>query len=70
MRTLWMTDQYELILGILSLATAGVAIMIAVRAGFQLRVTALLLCGLLIGQWWLVEMGLLLAYWSIGGFAP
>lgn len=65
-----MTDQYELILGILSLATAGVAIMIAVRAGFQLRVTALLLCGLLIGQWWLVEMGLLLAYWSIGGFAP
>lgn len=69
-RTLWMTDQYQLILEILSLVTITVAFIIAIRSGFQIRVTALLLCGLLVGQWWLFEMGLLRAYWTIGGFAP
>ena len=69
-RTLWMTDQYELILGVLSLAAIAVTVVVAIRSKFEISAVALLLCGLLVGQWWLVQKVLMRAYWTIGRFAP
>ena len=69
-RTLWMTDQYWLILTILSFCSISAAIVVAIESKFQLRSLALLLLGLLIGQWWWVQKFLMQAYWSLNGFAP
>ncbi len=69
-RTLWMMERYERILGIGALLALAVALVIARRSGFQWRVLVLLLCGLLIGQWWWVETRVLQAFWAGAGFAP
>ena len=69
-RTLWMVDHYELILATLSVVTSAVAVVVAIRSRFEKYAMALLGCGLLLGQWWLVQKILMRVYWTIGGFAP
>ena len=69
-RTLWMVGRYELILGMLSVVTSAVAVVVAIRSKFEKSTLALLGCGLLIGQWWFVQKILMRVYWTIGGFAP
>jgi len=68
-RTLWMSEIYALALGVLSSLTIIAALMTAIRSRFRRRTVIVLLCGLLIGQWWAVETGLLRAYWALSGFA-
>ncbi len=69
-RALWMSEIYTLILGALSTATIVVALVIALCSKLSMRGVIALACGLLVGQWWLIETGLLRAYWTFSGFAP
>ena len=69
-RKLWMTDQYWLILTILSFCSMSAAIVVAIKSKFQLGSLTLLLLGLLIGQWWWVQKFFMQAYWTLNGFAP
>lgn len=69
-RTLWIVDPYELILAMLCLATMAVAIAVAVKSKFEKSTLGVLACGLLVGQWCLVQKILMRVYWTMGGFAP
>lgn len=69
-RTLWMSEIYTLALGVISTATIIVAVVMALCPKLRMRGVIAFACGLLVGQWWLIETGLLRAYWTFSDFAP
>jgi hypothetical protein len=67
---LWMLASYELVLSALAIISAGLGLWILITNRFAWRSVILVVLGLIVGQWWLVESLTMMAFWSIRGFAP
>ena len=67
---LWMFAWRPPLMALLCLASIVVAITIAMKHGFALRPTVLVIVALVIGQWWPTVFAATLLLWSVGGFAP
>lgn len=68
--TLWATEGYWLYLSLLGALSAVFATMILRQTGLKLLPTLLVAVGLLVGQWWLVQILILRLSWNFSGFAP
>lgn len=66
----WMAGSYYLILSILGIISvlAGLWVLIANR--FAWRSVILVVLGLVIGQWWFIELMAVQIIWTLKGFAP
>lgn len=67
---LWMLTSYELMLSALAIFSAALGVWILITTRFAWRSVALVVLGLIVGQWWLVESLAMMAFWSLRGFAP
>ncbi len=67
---LWMLESYELVLSVLAVISAGLGFWILLTNRFAWRLVVLVMLGLVIGQWWLIELLTMMVFWSISGFAP
>lgn len=67
---LWMKGWYYLALSALGIISLFLGIGILATKGRTRRSIILIVLGLVIGQWWLIEMLIAQAIWSIRGFAP
>ena len=66
----WMMEwrsTVRLVLGIISIVL-GLSILATIER--TRRSVALVVIGLVVGQWWLIKTLFVFAIWSIGGFAP
>jgi len=66
----WMMEwrsTVRLVLGIISIVL-GLSILATIER--TRRSVALVVIGLVVGQWWLIKTLVVFAIWSIGGFAP
>lgn len=66
----WMMEwrsTVRLVLGIISIVL-GLSILTTIER--TRRSVALVVIGLVVGQWWLIKILVVFAIWSIGGFAP
>ncbi|MDC8760069.1 hypothetical protein [Janthinobacterium fluminis] len=67
---LWMLPSYQLILSALAVASFGLGAALLNMHRFSWRAVLLVVSGLALGQWWLLETLLMLVVWSVGDFAP
>jgi hypothetical protein len=67
---LWMKGWYYLALSALGIISLFLAIGILATKGRTCRSIILIVLGLVIGQWWLIESLAMMALWGIRGFAP
>lgn len=63
-------DQHYEILSILGMLTLGVGIWVLKEHGWTRSAVLIVLFGLLLGQWWFLEYGVVSVLWTIRGFAP
>lgn len=68
--TLWASPSYQIILGALAVASIIFGIKALWETGREIWAVLLVLAGLLIGQWWLVEAAAAQLVWAWRGFAP
>lgn len=68
--SLWMTHFYNLILAICGIASIFLGLTLIVLSRFSWRSTILVVLGLLIGQWWFIQLCAVLLIWRFRGFAP
>jgi uncharacterized membrane protein YqgA involved in biofilm formation len=68
--TLWAIRQYWVLLSLFGFLSAIFAVRILVHTGLRPWPIVWVVLGLVIGQWWLIEFGAAMLFWSIGGFAP
>jgi len=69
--TLWMKEWYYVSLSLLGITSLLIGVgILATTKGQKRRSIVLIVLGLCIGQWWLVEQLAMMAFWSIEGFAP
>ena len=65
-----MIDDYYYVMIVLGLVSLGFAFWIFRHSPFSWHLTLLLSMGLIIGQWWVVQMPIIVMFWWIRGFAP
>lgn len=68
--TLWMKEWYYIALSALGIVSLLIGVGIMAAKGRTRRSVILVVLGLVIGQWWLIEMLVVQTIWSIRGFAP
>ena len=68
--TSWTIGPYWLVLSVLGFLSVGLAISILARTGPKAWAIAGVAVGLVIGQWWVIEMGVMQLLWGTRGFAP
>lgn len=66
----WMIGPYYLLLSALGFLSVGLGIWVVLMHGLDWRSVLLVVVGLLIGQWWFIEIVIVQGIWSITGFAP
>lgn len=69
-KTLWRTEWYVAWLSLLGLLNACLAISVVRRTGLKFLPMTGVIAGLLLGQWWLVQLVIVQFFWRLGGFAP
>lgn len=67
---LWMVKWQWFALLILGLCSVIISIKIFATTGFTRRSMVLVVAGLLLGQWWLIELLIVQVIWHTVGFAP
>lgn len=65
----WMMVSYHVALSVLGIISACLAFWI-LKTNRTWRSVILVVLGLVVGQWWLVEMSIMYVLWSVRGFAP
>jgi len=65
-----MKEWYYVALSALGITSLLLGITILATTGRTRRSIVLIVLGLAIGQWWLIEASVMMAFWSIKGFAP
>jgi len=68
--TLWSEKWYWVCLSILGIICCVLAVRILIMTGLRAWPVVGIFFGLLIGQWWLVELIVVQILWYMGGFAP
>lgn len=68
--SLWMKGWYYLALSMLGIISLFLAIGILITKGRTYRSITLIVLGLVIGQWWIIETLAMIAFGKIKGFAP
>ncbi|KPK48584.1 MAG: hypothetical protein AMS22_15085 [Thiotrichales bacterium SG8_50] len=68
--TLWMQEWYYLALSVLAATSLAIGVTILATKERSARNIALVVIGLVIGQWWLIEVLATQVIWRFGGFAP
>lgn len=66
----WMMASYHVALSVLAIISACLAFWILKTNPFAWSSVALIVLGLVVGQWWLVEWLIVKILWSIRGFVP
>jgi hypothetical protein len=65
---LWMMPWYKPVLAVLAAISVGLGFLLLEKSGFSWLSIVAVTVGLLVGQWWFVEMAILIIGWSVGGF--
>ena len=65
---LWMMPWYKPALSVLAAICVSLGLLLLKKSGFSWVSIVAFTVGLLVGQWWFVEMAMLIVGWSIGGF--
>jgi hypothetical protein len=68
--SLWMFDWYNVALAGLAAASVAVGALLVVRTKHRVRSLSLVITGLIIGHWWLIEILLARAIWTARDFGP
>jgi hypothetical protein len=66
----WSLRPYFLLVYLLGALTAVFAVRVLLRTGLRTWASLGVALGLLIGEWRILESGLMLLAWALGGFAP
>jgi hypothetical protein len=69
-KTLWATQWYWVFLSLLGLLNCGLSALVLRKTGLKYWPILGVAVGLLLGQWWLVQMLILGLFFCVGGFAP
>jgi hypothetical protein len=69
-KALWAIDSYWALLSILGILSCILAIRVIIYTGLNFRALALVIAGLVLGQWWFIEIIIVKILWGIRGFAP
>jgi hypothetical protein len=69
-KALWAIDSYWELLSILGILSCILAIRVIWYTGLNFRPLALVIGGLVLGQWWFIEIIIVKVLWGLGGFAP
>ena len=67
---LWMMSTYLLILTVLGILSFCLGLWLVVSSHFTWRSILLVVIGLMIGQWWLLEQLIVQIIWKLKGMAP
>ena len=68
--SLWAIDSYWVLLSILGILSSFFAVRVIWYEGLRIRQLALVIAGMILGQWWLIEIIVVRILWTIRGFAP
>jgi hypothetical protein len=68
--TSWTLGPYWLVLSMLGILSVGLAIRVLAHTGPEAWAIAGVVVGLIVGQWWALELGAMQLLWGIRGFAP
>lgn len=66
----WVMPSYYLILYALAALNCCLGALIVATDGFALRSMLLMVLGIAVGQWWLIERLVVQAIWGMSGLAP
>lgn len=69
-KTLWASEFYWVYLSCLGVLSICLGLMVLRKAEWGLLSVIGVVGGLLLGQWWFVQVVILRLFWQIGGFAP
>ena len=69
-KTLWFIEQYDIVLYVFGIISVGLAIRVLAHTGPKVWAIVGVIAGLVIGQFWALERGIILLFWSVRGFAP
>jgi hypothetical protein len=69
-KTAWGASFYWLLLGCLAVSAVVMGLVILRQTGVKPWSLAVVVGGLLIGQWWLIKFLLIVAFGKLRGFAP
>jgi len=69
-RYLWFVEFYWLYLCIIGVLNLFIGIIIVRYSGFKIITILFVIFGLIIGQWWFLELFFARVLWRLGGFAP
>jgi uncharacterized membrane protein YqgA involved in biofilm formation len=69
-RTAWALSGYLTLLSCLGLLSLFFGIRVLRHTGLKLWPIVIVVCGLLVGQWWFLEMTVVMVGWKVNGFAP
>lgn len=67
---LWMVASYHLILSLFGIASVFFGLWLVVASRFIWHTVLLVVIGLVIGQWWLIEQLIVHVIWNFRGIAP
>jgi hypothetical protein len=69
-KTAWGASFYWLLLSCLAVAAVVLGLVVLRQTGVKLWSLVVVVGGLLIGQWWLIQLLLIVAFGKLRGFAP
>ena len=68
--TLWATDWYRGYLAAFGVLCCVLGVVVLAKTGTRRWSIAGVIVGLLIGQWWLIQILILAISWRVAGFSP
>ena len=68
--TMWSSSYYYVMLSSCAILSLVLGMYALWRVGIKPWSVALVVVGLIVGQWWFFEMALMFAFWKWRGFAP
>ncbi|TND04272.1 MAG: hypothetical protein FD120_1386 [Gammaproteobacteria bacterium] len=66
----WMMDWRSTLRLVFAIISFSLGMSLLISKGRTLRSAALVVAGLVVGQWWLIKILVAFALWSVKGFAP
>jgi hypothetical protein len=67
---LWHLPSYFTILSILTVIHFALGLWLLIMSRFTWRIVFFVVVGIIIGEWWLIQLGIMFLFWGIRGFAP
>jgi hypothetical protein len=69
-KTAWATSFYWVLLNCLAVAAVVMGLVVLRQTGVKPWSLVVVIGGLLVGQWWLIQLLLIIAFGRLRGFAP